>query len=214
MSPPIAFTREAARAYDAHCMRDLGIAGLELMENAARGCTRIAREMVADRAAPRVLVACGAGQNGGDGYAVARMLHEAGVACEIVHLGAPDAASDAGIMRRLATESQVVMRPFDPAMRFTRPDLVVDALFGTGLDRPLAGNALAFVRWINALGAPVLSVDLPSGMDCDTGRPLPECVRATVTATMVAPKLGFAAPHAARETGRVEVVPIGGPAPR
>lgn len=212
MSPPIAFTREAARAYDAHCMRDLGIAGLELMENAARGCTRIAREMVADRAAPRVLVACGAGQNGGDGYAVARMLYEAGVACEIVHLGVPDARGDAGIMRGLAIAAGVPMQPFEPSLESARPDLVVDAVFGTGLDRPLAGHALAFVRWINALGAPVLSVDLPSGMDCDTGRPLPECVRATVTATMVARKAGFAMPAAGSFVGRVEVVPIGGPA--
>lgn len=212
MAMPVAFTREAARAYDAHCMRELGIAGLDLMENAARGCARIARAMVAGVASPRVLVACGAGQNGGDGYAVARMLREAGIAVEIVHLGIPGARSDAGIMRGLAVGARVPIQPFERSLQVARPDLVVDAVFGTGLDRPLAGDALAFVRWINAIGSPVLSVDLPSGMECDTGRPLPECVRATVTATMVAPKAGFAMPAAAPFAGRIEVVPIGGPA--
>ena len=202
----IVLSRDEAVRYDRHCMQDLGIAGIELMERAARGCADIALCMAR---AGEIVVACGPGQNGGDGYAIARMLHEAGRAVTVVALGAPRAGTDAAVMR--ARLAGVRVLPLARGLDVGRPALVVDALFGTGLDRPLEGDALEAVRWINARGAPVLSVDLPSGLDCDLGVPLPECVRAAVTATMVAPKMGFA--RAAEWTGRVEVVPIGGPDP-
>lgn len=202
----IVLSRNEAVRYDQHCMRDLGIAGIALMERAARGCAELALAMAATG---QVVVACGPGQNGGDGYAIARMLNEAGRAVTVVALGAPRAGTDAAAMR--ARLAGVPVLPFARGLEVGRPALVVDALFGTGLDRRLEGDALDAVRWINALAAPVLSVDLPSGLDCDLGVPLPECVRAAVTATMVAPKLGFA--QAAEWTGRVEVVPIGGPDP-
>ena len=218
---PSIFTREQARAYDAFCMGTLGIRGLTLMENAARGCTDIALRMLARPRGARVLVACGAGQNGGDGYAIARMLADAGCAVRVVTLAPPRAGTDAAEMRARAEARGVPIAAFACDGGATplvcdgvAPELVIDALFGTGLDRALEGDALAFVRAINslkALGVPVLSVDLPSGMDCDTGAGLPECVRATVTATMVAPKRGFVADGARDCTGRVEVVSIGGP---
>ncbi|MFZ9880103.1 MAG: NAD(P)H-hydrate epimerase [Phycisphaerales bacterium] len=210
MAASIAFTRRDARAYDAHCMRALGIPGVLLMERAAEGVARIAREMLGGAARARVTVACGAGQNGGDGYRVAELLHGAGHEVRVVFLGEPREGSDAAVMRGRARRAGVPMQPFCTESAVHRAELVVDAVFGTGLDRPLEGDALAFVRSINASGAPVLSIDLPSGMDCDTGDAMPECVHATVTATMVAPKIGFAR-AGARRVGRVEVVPIGGP---
>lgn len=208
----IAFTRALARAYDRHAMDVLRVPGITLMENAAAGCTRIALGMIAAPARTRVLVACGSGQNGGDGYGVARQLAEAGCAVEIVFTGVPKEGTDAAIMRSRARGVRI--RPFADARADGAFDLVVDALFGTGLDRAIEGDALACVRWINAQSAPVLSIDLPSGMDCDSGLPLPECVRATVTATMVAPKAGFERPDARAWVGRIEVVPIGGAEPR
>jgi NAD(P)H-hydrate epimerase len=208
----ITFTRALARAYDRHAMVVSRIPGIALMENAAAGCARIALGMVDANARPRVLVACGSGQNGGDGYGVARHLADAGCAVEIVFVGIPKEGTDAAVMRSRA--EGITMRPFGDASASDGFDLVVDALFGTGLDRALAGDALACVRWINAQPAPVLSIDLPSGMDCDSGLPMPECVRATVTATMVAPKAGFELHGARACVGRVAVVPIGGPDPR
>lgn len=208
------FTRADARAYDRHCMGACSIAGIELMERAARGSAAIAAAMLAGRRGG-VVVACGPGQNGGDGYAIARILREGGHAVRVVALGVPRPESDAGRMRARLCGVDIV--PFEPVRAdelrraLGAPALVVDALYGTGLDRPLEDDALAAVRWINALGAPVLSIDLPSGLDCDRGVPMPECVRATVTATMVAPKAGFAAARA--WTGVVEVVPLGGPSP-
>ena len=202
----VALSRKQAVAYDRHCMDELGLAGIALMERAARGCADIALQMA--RAGP-VVVACGPGQNGGDGYAIARMLQEAGRRVSVVALGSPRVGSDAAVMREKLGDVHV--RALAPGSTVERPELIVDALFGTGLDRPLEGDALEAVRWINAQHVPVLSVDLPSGLDCDRGVPLPECVRASVTATMAAPKLGFS--RAGEWTGRVAVVPIGGPDP-
>jgi NAD(P)H-hydrate epimerase len=202
------FSRADARAYDRHCMQDRGIAGIELMERASDGCARLAMSMVAPGHGS-VIVVCGSGQNGGDGYAIARILSGHGYDVKVVALGTPAPGTDADTTKRRLGDVPVVA--FAQRLAFGDVAMVVDALFGTGLDRPLDGEALAAVRWINALRAPVLSVDLPSGLDCDRGVPLPECVRASVTATMVAPKLGFT--RAAEWTGRVEVVPIGGPDP-
>jgi NAD(P)H-hydrate epimerase len=89
--------------------------------------------------------------------------------------------------------------------------LVVDALFGTGLTRALADDAAGLVSALNASGSPILALDLPSGLDCDTGEPLGACVRAAATATFVAPKLGFSNPASVAYTGAVHVVPIGAP---
>ena len=192
-------------------MRTLRIPGIVLMENAARGCADLALRMLPRTGLPRVVIACGPGQNGGDGYAIARHLHLAGCAVQLHALGAPDPASDAGVMRAICEAMHHAIEPFGE--RLPACDLVIDALFGIGLDRPLQADALHAVRAVNDAGRPVLSVDLPSGMDADTGMPMPECVRAMRTATMVAPKAGFAAPGAAAWLGGVEIVGIGGPPP-
>lgn len=206
-------TREQARAHDAWCVRELGLPGIVLMENAARGCAELALRMLPRSGERRVLVCCGRGQNGGDGHAIARHLHIAGCAVTVLELGRPREGTDAATMRAVATAMGLAPQPFDPHAPLPDCDLVVDALFGTGLDRPLAGRDLEAVRAIDACARPVLSVDLPSGMHCDTGEPMPECVHATLTATMVAPKAGFAAPGAAASLGRLEIVGIGGPPP-
>jgi len=206
------FTRAEARAYDRHCIETLGIPGLALMERAARGCADAALEMLA-QARSSVIVVCGPGQNGGDGYAVARMLAERGHRVEIRALGDPKPDSDAGEMRRRAMAAGIPMREFDGSERGEGVDLVVDALFGTGLDRPVEGEALRAIGWMNRHAAPILAIDVPSGLDCDTGRPLPESVRATRTATMVAVKRGFLAADAGAFVGRVSAVSIGGPDP-
>lgn len=192
-------------------MQVLGIPGVVLMENAARGCAELALRMLSRTGPRRVLVMCGPGQNGGDGHAIARHLRNDGCEVRIVELAPPREGTDAATMRRVAVAMGIPVRTFHPDEPLPACDLVIDALFGTGLDRPLEGRALEAVRSIRTLARPTLAVDLPSGMNADTGLPMPECVQATVTATMVAPKAGFAAPGAAVWLGRVEVVQIGGP---
>ena len=215
-------SRSQARAYDAWCMHDLGIPGLLLMESAAIGIAREAmRAWPAGPApAPLFVAVCGPGQNGGDGFAAIRHLHSAGADAVALETASPRPGTDAAVQHRLATGLGLV-RPFADAvagiepLASTRRIVVLDALFGTGLDRPLSGLDAVRVMWIRSMrerGAKVVAVDIPSGMDADTGEALGGiCVEADVTVTMVAPKRGMASPSAARVTGAVVVVPIGGP---
>lgn len=218
------FSRSQARAYDAWCMHELGIPGLLLMECAAIGIAREVMRMWEGGAGPSPLVvaACGPGQNGGDGYAAVRHLHSAGMDAVALETAPPPLGTDAALQHRLATRIGLV-RPFADAMTgierlaATRRIVVLDALFGTGLDRPLCGVDAVRVLWIRSMrerGAKVVAVDIPSGMDADTGAaPGGTCVEADLTVTMVAPKVGMASPAAARFTGAVISVPIGGPPP-
>jgi hydroxyethylthiazole kinase-like uncharacterized protein yjeF len=216
------FSRSQARAYDTWCMRDLGIPGVLLMEAAACGIATEAARAWTEGAGPEPLLVavCGPGQNGGDGYAAIRHLHSGGAEAIALETAAPRADTDAAMQHRIATRLGLV-RPFADAIpdieraSAARRIVVIDALFGTGLDRPVAGLDAVRVMWINSMrerGAKVVSVDIPSGMDCDSGEPLGGiCVEADITATMVAPKVGMANPAAARLVGTVVTVPIGGP---
>lgn len=186
-----AVTRAQMREIDRLAIEDYGIPSLALMENAG---VAIAREVEA-LGARRVLVVCGAGNNGGDGYVAARHLANHGLRVEI--LAAAEPKGDAAIVAR-------------PARRLCgtidAPDAIVDALFGTGLTRPVEGD---WIARINRAGVPVVAADIPSGLDADTGLPLGDAVRATVTVTMGLPKVGFA--RAAAYVGRVVVADIGFP---
>jgi NAD(P)H-hydrate epimerase len=237
-------TRDAARRLDEAAQQRFGIPGVVLMENAARAMADIARAMLGTASAPpshagrdaddaprtRVVVVCGTGNNGGDGYAIARHLANAGINVEIAPLGPPRAGTDAACNESICRRMELVF--VEPLLALqTPPDLVVDAVFGTGLDRPVVGRALDVIRAINRARAEVLAVDLPSGLDNDTGQPfaaqiLPpgatagegsgapigEAVRATVTAVTVAPRPGMRHPDARRWFGRTRIVDIGTPA--
>lgn len=207
-----ALSRAEARAFDDFAMRTLRAPGILLMENAAIGCVSALRDL-AGSAWPRVrvVIACGAGSNGGDGYAIARLLRVAGAEPEIHSLGSPRPGSDAAINASIAEALGIPRRELRPDEAVPEGDLLVDALFGTGLSHPLEPGARAAVECIDRFNGMRLAVDLPSGLDCDRGVPLGAALRATVTATMVAPKAGFAAPGAGAWTGRVVVVPIGVP---
>lgn len=196
----------------------LGIPTICLMENAGSGAARVALRL-AGRG--RVAIVCGPGQNGGDGLVVARHLSVAGVTASVVQVLPPGGSrppGDAGINRSICEAMGIgvtdVVSSRDArraAARFGGCMLVVDALYGTGLSRPLRGPSASLVRAVNACGAPVLALDVPSGLDCDSGRPLGPCVRAACTATFGAAKRGFRSPGAREWTGRVVVVPLGVP---
>ncbi len=207
-----AFTRAEARAFDEFAMRSLRVPGVVLMEHAAIGCVDALREL-AGAAWPRVRVAiaCGGGNNGGDGYAMARLLRMHGADPVLHAFGSPRAGSDAAINAGIAEALGIPRVPLTAESAPPEADLLVDALFGTGLEHELSGDARSVVELVDRFAGPRLSVDLPSGLDGDRGVPLGAAVRATVTATMAAPKAGFAAPGAAAFTGRVVVVPIGVP---
>lgn len=209
--------RAAAASLDAAATTRCGIPGLLLMEHAALGSTTLIRRELARTGNRRVVVLCGPGNNGGDGWAIARLLRRGDVPVEVFELAPPPTPGDAATNRRIAIAFGVSVRPAsdleDPTLASTLADaLVVDALFGTGLARPLAGPAATLIEGIRGHPALVVAIDMPSGLDADTGAVLGTCLPADVTATMVAPKPGLLSPGNERLRGRIEVVDIGVPA--
>lgn len=181
------------------------------MENAACGVADVVRSTLARTPAARVLIACGRGNNGGDGYALARHLYNDGVEVVLLRLGEPAADSDARINHDICVAMDLPFITFDEIEQAGEVDLIVDAIFGTGLDRPVECEAAEVIEWINALTTPVVSIDLPSGLDCDTGRPLGIAVRATMTVSFLGWKKGFLAKGADEFVGEISVAHIGAP---
>jgi NAD(P)H-hydrate epimerase len=206
--PHLVFDRASVQSVDREAIESFGIPGLVLMENAALGLTDQALNMLAGEAAATVLIVCGSGNNGGDGYALARHLRNRGHQPVIAPLGPPRPGTDADANAVICERMGIPHVPRDAA---PAPRLVVDAIFGTGLDREVTGEPAEWIGWINEQTAPVLAVDAPSGLDCDTGEPLGPTVRASHTVTFVGLKRGFLAPGAAAYTGTVTVADIGAP---
>lgn len=217
--PPIRpLSRAEVRSIDARAADGLGLPTLALMENAGRGAAELLRGRLP--AGGRVAIACGAGNNGGDGGVVARHLDAWGYDVQVLWFAPADSLrGDAAIQRGVVERSGIPLTTIgeadaDPARLdalWAGADWVVDGLLGTGATRPLAGLLAGAVASINRSGRPVLALDLPSGLDADAGTPLGDAVRAALTATFVAPKLGFARPGASAYTGEVAVVDIGVP---
>jgi NAD(P)H-hydrate epimerase len=211
------FDREGVRRVDRAATEEYGIPGMVLMENAARGLLIHASEMLDEVPAAshprRVLILCGSGNNGGDGYALARHLHNHGHEVTLAPIGQPRSGSDAHRNRAICRHMRLMEQPFDEVEHGNGRefDLIVDAIFGTGLDRPVTADAARAIKWINAAARPTLAVDVPSGLDCDTGRPLGVCVQATRTVTFVGLKIGFLGLDAQKLLGEVQVADIGAP---
>ena len=214
-----AITREQARAIDQYAIERLGIPSLVLMENAGRGAAEVLRTL---GIRGPVVICCGKGNNGGDGLVIARHLANAGRKVSILLFAhpdtlAPDAALQWNIVQKMHLSNEVwADKTFDEAKlaeTFAGADWIVDALFGTGLTGPVRSPFAQIISLMNASGIKILAVDIPSGLDADTGVPLGPTVRAAHTATFVAPKAGFTNPSAATFTGGVHVIDIGiGPA--
>jgi NAD(P)H-hydrate epimerase len=205
-------TRDQVRSIDRRATEEYHVPGIVLMENASRGVADAAERFFLPRPS-RVLILCGGGNNGGDGLAAARHLHNRGHAVTIGLLTDPtrykgDATTNWDIVQSMRLPASA----FDAAaIRATRADLILDAIFGTGLTDSPRDPFPQIVNAIQDHGAPILAVDLPSGLDCDTGRPPGACVRATRTVTFVAEKTGFANPEARQYAGEITVADIGCP---
>ena len=204
-------TRQQVRRIDQFAIERYGIPGIVLMENAARQSADVAWEMLGRQPAP-VAIVCGGGNNGGDGLAIARHLHNRGAAVTVhvvvdPHRYTGDALTNWGIVQAMHLPTRIEAVPV-----LDRPDLIVDAVFGTGLAAPPRPPFAQLANAIHNAGCPVLAVDLPSGLDRFSGVPLGDaCVRATRTVTFVAQKAGFANPQSRQYTGDVAVADIGCP---
>ena len=210
-------TRDQVRRVDRLAIERYGMSGLVLMENAARGCVDLLLPRLS--AGGQVAVCCGRGNNGGDGFAIARHLANRGVRVVVCLPFAFDTDSidatfsgDAAVNLRLLEPCgvEIVDRIGDWPRLLGESDWVVDALLGTGAAGTPRAPLDAAIEQIAASERPVLAVDLPSGLDCDTGE-ANGAAAASLTATFVSPKVGFATKSAADVLGTIEVVDIGVP---
>lgn len=194
-----------------------GTPGLELMERAGRGLLRSILARCPELHTRRVVIVCGGGNNGGDGLVLARLLRERGLWPELILTVPPEAlAGDAAENGRRASASGFVLRAAGEReharlARLSPHDLVVDALLGTGLSGPPRDEAVPWISEMNAGPAPVMAVDIPSGLSADTGAVAGVAVRAAWTVTMGLPKLGFFFPPAREFVGPVDIVDLGFP---
>jgi len=205
-------TRAQIREVDRRAIEVYGIPGVVLMENAGRGATEIILARWSDPA-ETLAIPCGGGNNGGDGFVIARHAVNTGRAATIILCRDPDTLTgDAAVHYRIARCMGIPMvglDELDAALADAR--IVVDAMLGTGFSGRVRSPLDAAIDSINAHDGVTVAIDVPSGLDCDTGQAEGPAIRADLTITFVAPKIGFAVPGAAELTGEVVVTGIGAP---
>jgi NAD(P)H-hydrate epimerase len=226
MPEPSPLSRAQVRELDRRAAEELGLSGLVLMENAGRAVAelvlaRLRVDALAGRRGPppwRIAIACGRGNNGGDGYVAARHLHEQGQEVEVDSTAsAGELSGDAAAARTVVERIGIAVRDFADGgelalavERWRRCDALVDALLGTGASGAPRGAVARAIEALNSLAGPLkIAVDLPSGLDADTGGAPGACFVADATVTFVAPKLGFESQTARAHLGAVVVAGIG-----
>ena len=213
----IVATAQQMRELDRIAIRERGIPSTELMEHAAAAVAERCLARLAGKEKPRAAVFCGVGNNGGDGVAAARLLLEAGVETRCFLVGRRDKMTpDCREMEALLEASGGKLEDFTPDAGFAGwclgCDLMVDALFGIGLNTELRGDAYTAVQMMNTCAVPVVAVDISSGVEADTGRILGCAVEAVETVTFTAPKAGHLLGEGGFLCGKLTVADIGIPA--
>ena len=212
----LVLSQDEVRAVDAAAIHALGIPGLLLMENAARG---VADQLFCFREPGEVTIICGPGNNGGDGLALARQLAAKGCQSRVLlETGGKPLSADTQNNLGFLTNSGVPVQEVNGSVdcqeqlrELSANDWIVDSLLGTGIQGELRPPFNTWVQAINASPARVLAVDVPSGLNCDDGSSGDDCIQAELTVTFVGMKRGFLAPSAETYTGRVVVAHIGIP---
>lgn len=212
-------TAEQMREADRQTIHGLGIPSMVLMENAGRQVVAAMEASFEDLSSLHVVVLAGRGNNGGDGFVVARTLRQRGVEVSVFVVGQlaelrGDARANLEILGRLGLSTVEIATEQDWELHSSEVlagDIVVDALFGTGLREPLRGVWQTAVADLNGSGLPVVSIDLPSGLASDTPELIGDTVKATLTVTLAAPKIALVLPPAERHCGDLVVADIGIP---
>ena len=209
-------TAAQMRELDRRAIEERKIPSLDLMEAAANALAEQVLDLLGDKRSPRALVFCGTGNNGGDGAAAARLLSEAGVNVRVVLVGDRDRMTpDLRAMEAKVAAGGGRLEPFRAADGLADwcggCDVLVDALFGVSLNRSVEGDYALAVELMNKSGVPVVSADLPSGVEADTGRILGAAVNAAATVTFTAPKAGCLVGQGGLRAGTLTVAPIGIP---
>ncbi len=183
------YTAAQVRGIDYTAIHELGIAGYELMNRAGRAILDVAIDRFPD--ARRWLIMCGPGNNGGDGYVVARLAVKAGIdvtLCSLVDPRQLKGDAERAYKDWQAQGGEVLLWPIEQDGRY---ELALDALLGTGIDRAVHGEFRAAIDWLNQLNCPRFAIDIPSGLNADTGCPMGCTVQAAETVTFVGRKRGM-----------------------
>lgn len=213
--------REQMREADRRTIEDIGIPSLVLMENAGRQVVAAMESIYPDLEDRSVAIVCGKGNNGGDGFVVARTLVQRGIDASVFVVGhvaevKGDARTNLEILGRLGLTVVEVVDEGQWELHFSEiaaHDLIVDALFGTGLGSPLGGIYETIVADLNGADIPIVSIDLPSGLSADSPDAPAHAIEAALTVTLAAPKLPLVLPPAERHAGEVVIADIGIPLP-
>lgn len=214
------FTAAQAQAIDRIAIQKLGIPSLVLMENAGR----LTAQEIVKRARPRrglapgnVVIFCGTGNNGGDGFVIARHLFLQGIKTKVFLIGKPqnlktDPAINYQILKKLKCPAESIAHINKKVLsELNRATLIVDAIFGIGLSRNIGAPYKPIIETINQTKKMVVAVDVPSGLDTTTGKPLGICLKAHLTVTFAVMKKGLLTREGKKYAGKVIVADIGIP---
>lgn len=212
----IILNRRQARDLDRQAIEDFGMPGIALMENAGRS---IADFIIQQHVTGKIVICCGKGNNGGDGFVVARHLDNHDLDVQVLLFAKPEEIKgDAKINYDIAYKSKIsILMINETNFEEVKKDIlstaswIVDALFGTGLEGEIKNPFDKIIEAINNTKATILAVDIPSGLDCDTGKPLGIAITAKHTFTFACQKLGFTKDEAKKYIGDVHIVDIGIP---
>jgi len=206
------------REIDRRAIEEYGISAETLMENAGEAVARSSMELLERLAVKKpwsAAVCCGGGNNGGDGLVAARLFKKDGMDVKIIFLKPAESLKGAALANFVKIKEMVPYESCPSREKFkndlANSSLVIDSLLGTGFKGNVEGTMLEAIEIINRTGKPVVSVDIPSGMDGDTGKSRGTCVRAHLTVTLGAMKKGFIFDNAKKFTGQVIVADIGFP---
>ncbi|WP_442505292.1 NAD(P)H-hydrate epimerase [Novipirellula sp. SH528] len=208
-----ALSRDQVRSVDQTAIEEYGMSGLVLMENAGRGAAEVIQQNLASG---RVVILCGKGNNGGDGYVIARhldLMERDVVLVSVVEISSlsGDAAANTAIATRAGLDLRTATTREEIESSLAEADVIVDCLLGTGATGPLRGIYSDAVQVANRSRAARVAIDVPTGLDVDTGDADPNTFRAELTITFVAKKIGFEFEGTQPFLGDIEVVPIGVP---
>lgn len=206
------------QAIDRRAIEDIGIPSIALMENAGRESTRIILKKLQSAIDKKIIVVCGKGNNGGDGFVIARQLFEKGARVRVILLGKieevkEDPAANAKILKNIGLEihsaSPENWNSFQHHLRHA--DLIVDAIFGVGLNKPADGFYKTVIEDLNKSGKDIVAIDIPSGIDSDSGNLIGAHIQASQTIALALPKRSHLLYPSANAMGGVEAVDIGIP---
>ncbi|MTI67050.1 MAG: NAD(P)H-hydrate epimerase [Firmicutes bacterium] len=208
-------TGEKMRKIDKYCIENLGIPAIVLMENAA---LKVLKHLHTDKLKKYIIVAA-TGNNGGDGLAVARHLITMDKEVKVFILGSLDKTSKCfsinyNILKNMEADIQVIKNQNNInnlKKEIKKGDIVIDSIFGTGLSKSIKGEYKETIKVINKYSKHILSIDIPSGLNCDTGEIYNVCIKANETVTLQLNKKGFLNPNAKDYTGEVLIERIGMP---